>query len=99
FDRRGAGAAFAELERACWVSRTWGDGYGYLLVATGRAELMVDACCNDWDVAAELPILSEGRGRVSACHRAANCRGGDGMGSNGLLHEQALQFLAAGPGG
>lgn len=98
FAQRGAGAAFAELERACWVSRTWGDGYGYLLVATGRAELMVDACCNAWDVAAMLPILSEAGGRFTAWNGAANCRGGDGLGSNGLLHEQALQFLASGPG-
>jgi len=98
FDARGAGAAFAKLERACWVSRTWGDGYGYLLVATGRAELMVDACCNAWDVAAMLPILTEAGGRFTAWTGAANCRGGDGLGSNGLLHDQALQFLSSGSG-
>ncbi len=59
---------------------------------------MVDACCNAWDVAAMLPILSEAGGRFTAWNGAANCRGGDGLGSNGLLHEQALQFLASGPG-
>ncbi len=95
FARRGAGAAFTALEQACWVSRTWGDGYGYLLVATGRAELMVDACCNAWDVAAMLPILSEAGGRFTAWTGDASCRGGDGVGSNGLLHDQALRFLAA----
>jgi histidinol-phosphatase len=95
FARRGAGTAFTDLERACWVSRTWGDGYGYLLVATGRAELMVDACCNAWDVAAMLPILSEAGGQFTAWNGAANCRGGDGIGSNGRLHEQALRYLAA----
>ena len=38
FEKRGAAGAFGELERAAYITRTWGDGYGYLLVATGRAE-------------------------------------------------------------
>ncbi len=95
FARRGAGQAFAELEQACWVSRTWGDGYGYLLVATGRAELMVDAICNPWDVAAMLPIMAEAGGRFTAWDGATSCRGGDGLGSNGLLHDQVLKMLNA----
>src|SRR5262249_9236767 len=31
------------------MSRTWGDCYGYLLVATGRAEVMVDPVLAAWD--------------------------------------------------
>ena len=42
--------------------RTWGDCYGYLLVATGRAEVMVDARLNPWDVACFVPILTEAGG-------------------------------------
>jgi len=42
--------------------RTWGDCYGYLLVATGRAEVMVDARLNAWDVACFEPILAEAGG-------------------------------------
>jgi fructose-1,6-bisphosphatase/inositol monophosphatase family enzyme len=34
--------AWGELARFAGVVRTWGDAYGYLLVATGRAEVMVD---------------------------------------------------------
>lgn len=96
FARRGAGRQFAELERQCWVSRTWGDGYGYLLVATGRAELMVDAVCNPWDVAAMLPIMSEAGGRFSDWKGLPTCRGGEGLGSNGRLHDQALAILGQG---
>ena len=44
------------------VSRTWGDCYGYLLVATGRAEVMVDPIMNVWDAAAIQPILVEAGG-------------------------------------
>ncbi|MEQ1691380.1 MAG: inositol monophosphatase family protein, partial [Gemmatimonas sp.] len=41
------------------IARTWGDCYGYLLVATGRAEIMVDDIVNAWDVAAMVPIITE----------------------------------------
>src|SRR5690606_13192880 len=97
FARRGAGESFAKLEQQCWVSRTWGDGYGYLLVATGRAEVMVDACCNAWDVAAMVPILTEAGGRFTAWDGTGSCRGGDGVGSNGRVHAQVLSILAERP--
>jgi histidinol-phosphatase len=44
------------------VSRTWGDCYGYLLVATGRAEAMVDGRLGTWDAAPFLPIVEEAGG-------------------------------------
>lgn len=44
------------------VMRTWGDCYGYLLVATGRAEIMVDDVVNAWDTAALQPIIVEAGG-------------------------------------
>jgi histidinol-phosphatase len=44
------------------VSRTWGDCYGYLLVATGRAEVMVDGIVSPWDAAALMPIIEEAGG-------------------------------------
>ena len=97
FTERGAGDRFAQLQQRCWVTRTWGDGYGYLLVATGRAEVMVDACCNAWDVAAMLPILTEAGGRFTAWDGTGNCRGGDGVGSNGRVHAQVLSILAERP--
>lgn len=43
-------------------ARTWGDCYGYLLVATGRAECMVDARMAVWDWSPLLPIVTEAGG-------------------------------------
>ena len=48
FDARGDADAYKKLEKACWITRTWGDGYGYLLLATGRADVMIDPICNAW---------------------------------------------------
>lgn len=44
------------------VARGWGDCYGYLLVATGRADVMVDPIVNPWDAACFLPIITEAGG-------------------------------------
>ena len=41
----------SNLQRAARLARTWGDGYGYLMVATGRAEVMIDPVVNLWDAA------------------------------------------------
>lgn len=94
FARRGAEAGFIELEKASWVSRTWGDGYGYLLVATGRAEIMVDPMCNPWDIAAMLPIMSESGGRFTDWKGESTCTSGEGVATNGKMHDEVLQYLA-----
>ena len=93
FDARGAGEAYKQLEQAAWLTRSWGDGYGYLMVATGRADIMVDPVCNAWDVAAILPVVVEAGGRFTDWRGNPTCRGGDGVGTNGILHEATLELL------
>jgi len=55
-------SAWASLASRALVARTWGDCYGYLLVATGRAEVMVDDIVSPWDAAAVEPIIMEAGG-------------------------------------
>ena len=93
FDARGAATAYQTLQRAARITRSWGDGYGYLMVATGRADIMVDPICNAWDVAAILPIIQEAGGRFTDWSGAATPRGGDGVGTNGLVHDEVLHAL------
>jgi histidinol phosphatase-like enzyme (inositol monophosphatase family) len=93
FDARNAGEAYKNLERSVWLTRSWGDGYGYLMVATGRADIMVDPVCNAWDVAAILPILTEAGGKFTDWKGEATIRGGDGVGTNGQLHQAVLDLL------
>ncbi|HVG39953.1 MAG TPA: inositol monophosphatase family protein, partial [Pyrinomonadaceae bacterium] len=47
-ERYGFGEAVRRLERGAAQRRTWGDAYGHLLVATGRAEIMLDPVMNVW---------------------------------------------------
>ena len=58
-------ARWSALVNEAAVARTWGDCYGYLLVATGRAELMVDNLMSPWDSAALIPVIREAGGEFS----------------------------------
>jgi len=89
----GGRAARDGLEEACLIARTWGDGYGYLLVATGRADLMVDPLMNAWDAAAVETVIREAGGRFSDWQGRERIDSGDGIATNGLVHEAALDFL------
>ncbi|TWU65003.1 Histidinol-phosphatase [Crateriforma conspicua] len=94
FAEQGAAAAYQSLEKQAWITRTWGDGYGYLLVATGRADLMVDPICNAWDVAAVLPVVVEAGGRFTDWSGQVTAQGGNGLGTNGMIHDAVLKHLA-----
>jgi histidinol phosphatase-like enzyme (inositol monophosphatase family) len=74
--------------------RTWGDGYGYLLVATGRIDVMVDPAVAPYDVAAMPVILGEAGGRFSDLAGGAGYDGGSGLASNGVLHQAALDLFS-----
>lgn len=58
----GKAEAWQRLQAAAGFRAGWGDAYGYLLVATGRADLMLDPIMNVWDCAPHLPILQEAGG-------------------------------------
>ena len=93
FDERDALEAYKHLEKAARITRSWGDGYGYLMVATGRAEMMIDPICNAWDVAAISPVVTEAGGKFTDWKGVETTRGGDGVGTNGLLHDAVLKIL------
>ena len=59
------GAAFAALGRRVKQLRTWGDCYGYLLVATGWADIMCDPIMNPWDIAALIPVVRGAGGLIT----------------------------------
>ena len=82
------------VEEACLLNRTWGDGYGYLLVATGRADVMIDPIMNAWDAAAVETVVTEAGGRFSDWDGRPRIDSGDGVATNGLVHEELLQLIA-----
>ncbi len=57
--------AFTAVRDGVGIMRTWGDGYGYALVATGRIEAMVDPALALWDLGPLPVIIREAGGRYS----------------------------------
>ncbi len=86
-------AALNRLGQTAGPARTWGDCYGYVLVATGRADVMIDPLMHVWDCAALLPIIEEAKGRFTDWQGQRTIRGGNAVASNGLLHDQVLACL------
>ena len=90
-------AAFRTLVDGCGLARAWGDCYGYLMVASGRADVMLDPEMSIWDAAALYPVITEAGGRITTW--AGEDRVGESVvASNGLLHEAVLTALRAGGG-
>jgi histidinol phosphatase-like enzyme (inositol monophosphatase family) len=87
-------AAIERLARRTAIARTWGDCYGYLLVATGRAEMMLDVRMNDWDSAALLPIIQEAGGVFTDWDGRVTGLGGSAIATNALLAVEVRRSLA-----
>ena len=73
--------------------RTWGDGYGYVLVATGRLEAMVDHTAELYDLAPVPVIITEAGGRFTDLAGNFTPDGGNGLASNGHIHDELLTLL------
>jgi histidinol phosphatase-like enzyme (inositol monophosphatase family) len=92
---RGLGrqAVLDRLQAAVRLSRTWGDCYGYLLVATGRAELMVDPAMSVWDAAALQPVLEEAGGTFTNWRGEPTIHSGEGIATNGKILSEVLSLV------
>lgn len=86
--------AIASLQRSGASIRTWGDGYGYVLVATGRVDAMIDPRAELYDLAPMPVILAEAGGRFGSLDgEDGDPDRGSGIASNGHLHDLLLENL------
>lgn len=98
FQKAGNECGFAELVRRTRRQRGFGDFYGFVLVAQGSGELMVEYGVNPWDVAAVLPIVEEAGGRFGDWQGSPRIDRPDVIASNGRVHQEALTILQEGMG-
>jgi histidinol phosphatase-like enzyme (inositol monophosphatase family) len=90
FTQHGRAAAYEELQEATSLQRTWGDCYGHVLVATGRADVCADPTLHEWDAAPLIPILHEAGGTFTDWHGKVTVFGGEGLSTNSRLLDAAL---------
>lgn len=87
-------AGFDRLVRRTRFARTWGDGYGYFLIATGRADLLADPISGAyWDYAPMNVIVSEAGGRFTCFDGTPVGAWTTALATNGRLHDAAAAVL------
>ncbi len=93
FERWGKGEAWQRLQQASYYNAGWCDAYGYLLVATGRAEVMVDPIMNVWDCAPFPPILQEAGGYFGDWKGNVSIHAAEAMATSRVLLPEVLAIL------
>jgi histidinol phosphatase-like enzyme (inositol monophosphatase family) len=88
------GVAWRRLASQAAIARTWGDCYGYLLVATGRAEAMTDGIVAKWDTAAVECCVTEAGGVFTDWNGSATAFGGSAIATNAALASDVRRVLA-----
>lgn len=84
---------FENLTNMVKLYRTWGDCYGYSLLASGYADIMIDPIMSKWDIAALIPVIN-GSGGIITDYYGYNPMEGDSIvASNKKLHKQVISIL------
>jgi len=86
---------FETLVRETRLFRTWGDCYGYLLLASGGADIMLDPIMNPWDILAVIPIIRGANGAITSWSGGDAVSGTSCVASNKTLHPLVLEILNA----
>jgi len=87
-------AARQRLLHAAGLVRTWGDCFGYLLVATGRADIMGDNVAHQaWDVLPLVPIIRGAGGVITDWQGGEVGAGKSCLAASPRLHRLALDLL------
>jgi histidinol-phosphatase len=92
-DKRGRDDAWKRLFDATYFQRTWGDSYGYALVATGRAEIMLDSWMALWDCGPLQVIMEEAGGTFTDWNGNPTIYGGEAIATNGLLFDDVMRLV------
>ncbi|WP_166830936.1 histidinol-phosphatase [Thalassoroseus pseudoceratinae] len=84
---------FDKLASSARALRGWGDCYGHMLVATGRAEFSIDPIMSPWDIAALIPIVRESGGYCGDWDGNRIIDGGNGVSTNAAMKDKILGML------
>lgn len=83
----------SRLEQSKILLRTWGDAYGYMLVATGRAEICIDPFLDVWDYGPYPVILREAGGFFGTWSGEEGHTPGDALACNAVIKPGAVELM------
>ena len=95
WEEQGRLPGLLDLTRSVWRTRAYGDFWSHVLVAEGAVDLSCEPEVSLWDLAPLQVVVEEAGGRFTDLSGAARPDGGSVVCSNGLLHDRALEALAA----
>jgi len=84
---------FDRLTEKVKLYRNWGDCYGYYLVATGFADIMVDPIMNLWDKMALIPVIKGAGGTISNYQGDDPTKGTSIIATGGSIHNEVIKIL------
>jgi len=90
----GFGPAVHAIAAGAWRDRGFGDFWGYMLVAEGAADAMLEIGPTIWDLAAPALIVREAGGRLTDFAGQDSYAGPQALASNGLIHDALVELLA-----
>lgn len=86
-------AGWDALSRRVRMVRTWGDCYGYLLVASGWADIMGDPIMNPWDIAALVPVIRGAGGMITDWQGREPMGAQSTLAAHPQLHAEVVRML------
>ncbi len=93
FKKYGFQEPFERLLKKTRLHRTWGDAYGHMMVAAGRADIMIDPVLSIWDAAALLPVVTEAGGSFTDVYGKASIETGNAISTNNKLSRQIISLF------
>ena len=93
FQKAGREQTFLDLVSKTQRQRGFGDFYGFVLVAEGAADVMLEHGVNPWDIAATKAIIEEAGGTFTDWSGTPTIDTPDVLASNGKLHAETLAIL------
>lgn len=85
---------FEELVSQVKLYRNWGDCYGYYLLSTGYADIMIDPIMSVWDTMALIPIVRGAGGIITDFQGNDPANGNSIVASSPGLHAKVISFLS-----
>ena len=95
WEEQGRLPGLLQLSREVWRTRAYGDFWSHVMVAEGAVDASFEPEVSLWDLAPLQVVVEEAGGRFSDLTGRARADGGSAVCSNGLLHDEVLDRLAA----
>jgi histidinol-phosphatase len=93
FKKAGRDRQFLQLVDVTERQRGFGDFYGFMMIAQGSGEIMIEHGVHPWDLGAIVPIIEEAGGILTAWDGKLDIEKPDVLATNGVLHATALEII------